>query len=200
MCHRVTPLTLPDLEEALDNLKTTGHARMPRHGAAEEAPDAYPGTQLPLFVPNKQGELEARMLTWGFRQPGGASKLVFNTRIETALSQAQSGRGLWHGPILTGRCLVPVRRFYESWTREPPRRGAQVGFTLPRHTVFLLAGVYEDERFSIVTTTPNADVAPIHSRMPLVLAPGESRVWLGPDFARLANRDAIELAALPEDA
>ncbi|MBO7673862.1 MAG: SOS response-associated peptidase family protein [Atopobiaceae bacterium] len=200
MCHRVTPLTLPDLEEALDNLKTTGRARMPRHGAAEEAPDAYPGTQLPLFVPNKQGELEACMLTWGFKQPGGPSKLVFNTRIETALSQARSGRGLWHGPILNGRCLVPVRRFYESWTREPPRRGAQVAFSLPRHAVFLLAGVYEDERFSIVTTTPNADVAPIHSRMPLVLAPGESRVWLGPDFARLANRDAIELAALPKDA
>jgi len=192
---------LPDLEEALDNLKTTGRARMPRHAGNEDVPDAYPGTQMPLFVPNKQGELEARMLTWGFQQPGGsASKLVFNTRIETALQQAQSGRGLWHQPILAGRCLVPVRRFYESWTREPPRRGAQVGFTLPHHAVFLLAGIYEDERFSIVTTTPNADVAPLHSRMPLVLAPGESSMWLGPDFARLASRDHIRLCAMPEGA
>jgi putative SOS response-associated peptidase YedK len=201
MCHRVTPLTLPDLEEALDNLRTTGRASMPRRDDTETVPDAYPGTQMPLFVPNKAGELTARLLTWGFQQPGGgASKLVFNTRIETALQQAQSGRGLWHRPILGGRCLVPVRGFYESWTKEPPRRGAQVRFALPRHAVFLLAGVYEDERFSIVTTTPNADVAPIHSRMPLVLAPGESRVWLGPDFARLANRSTIKLVAQPEEA
>jgi hypothetical protein len=33
-----------------------------------------------------------------------------------------------------------------------------------------------------------------------VLAPGESRMWLGPDFARLANRSTIKLVAQPEEA
>lgn len=35
-------------------------------------------------------------------------------------------------------------------------------------------------------------------RMPLVLGPGESGVWLGPDFARFADRSAIQLTAEPE--
>ncbi len=194
MCHRVSPLLLTELEQALENKRTTGHPRVPRRDAKTVVPDAYPGTQLPLFVPGQHDELEATALTWGFGNPGKRTpKLVFNTRIETALAQASSGHGLWSRAILQGRCLVPVRSFYESWTRTPPHRGMEVRFASPQHAVFLLAGIYENDRCSIVTTEPNADVAPHHSRMPLVLAPGESGIWLGPDFAQLANRDAIRL-------
>jgi putative SOS response-associated peptidase YedK len=68
---------------------------------------------------------------------------------------------------------------------------------LPGHRVFLLAGVQQAGRFSVVTTAPNASVAPLHSRMPLVLAPGESRIWLSDDYARLADRSALTLDATP---
>lgn len=194
MCHRVTPLLFDELEYALHELDSTGHARMPRRDPGTSAADAYPGTQLPLIIPGEQG-FEPVQLTWGFEtQQEGRPRLVFNTRIETALSQARTGRGLWAGPITRGRCLIPVRAFYESWTQEPPRKGAQLRFLVPGHTVFLLAGVFEDDRFSVVTTSPNASVSPFHNRMPLVLAPGESSVWLGPDFASLADRSRIELA------
>ena len=33
--------------------------------------------------------------------------------------------------------------------------------------------------FSIVTTKPNELVAPLHDRMPLILAPGDYDRWLG---------------------
>lgn len=199
MCHRITPLLLSDLQEALKNLQQTGHAHMPQR-SGDAVPDAYPGTQLPLFVPGQDGQLEAKELTWGFQRPGDTpSKLIFNTRIETALAQAESGRGMWSEPILRGRCLVPVRCFYESWTKSPPRRGTQVRFTLPQHAVFLLAGIYQDERFTVMTTTPSADVAHIHSRMPLVLAPGESSLWLGPHFANLRDRASVRLTVEPEE-
>lgn len=199
MCHRMTPLLLSDLEESLRNLRKTGRASMPQHEADEPVPDVYPGKQMPLFVVDEQGELAVANLTWGFDNPHGpSSQLVFNTRIETALAQASSQSGLWHDAIRYGRCLVPVRGFYESWSKAPPRRGAQVRFTLPHHAVFLLAGVRNEDRFSVVTTAPNADVAPVHSRMPLVLAPGESSVWLGTDFARLADRSGVRLLATRE--
>ena len=71
-------------------------------------------------------------------------------------------------------------------------------FRLPGARAFLLAAVREGDRFSIVTTRPNASVAPVHDRMPLVLGPGESNVWLGPDFAELADRSALVLASDPE--
>lgn len=193
MCHRVSPLLFDDLVYAIDELNSTGRARMPRRSQETPVADAYPGTQLPLIIPGEHG-FEPAQLTWGFEtQQEGRSRLVFNTRIETALSQARAGHGLWANPITRGRCLVPVRAFYESWTQEPPRRGAQLRFVLPGHTVFLLAGVFEDDRFSVVTTNPNASVSPYHSRMPLVLARGESSIWLGPDFASLADRSQIAL-------
>lgn len=199
MCHRVSPLVIQELRAALGELEQGRPARVPRRDPSVVVPDVYPGKQLPLFVPDASGALEAIELTWGFDAPAGHAKLVFNTRIETALQQARSGRGLWAAPIMHGRCLVPVRGFYEHWTRSAPRRGMQVRFELPGHTVFLLAGVWEGDRLSIVTTEPNASVAPVHSRMPLVLGPGESSIWLGPHFARLADRSTLSLAATPEE-
>ena len=60
-----------------------------------------------------------------------------------------------------------------------------------------MAGICEAGRFSVVTTAPNKDVSPVHNRMPLVLGPGESSLWLGSDFARLADRSGIALDVLP---
>lgn len=204
MCHRISPLLIEELRAAVEGLRTTGHARVPRRDPAQVVPDAYPGKQMPLFTIDADGSLIPTMLTWGFDAPqGGKAKYVFNTRIETALAQARSGHGLWAKPITLGRCLVPVRGFYERQTvtgtvEGMVPRGGQVRFTLPGHQVFLLAGVWENDRFSVVTTAPNASMASVHSRMPLVLGPGESSLWLGPDYARLADRSMIRLDAEPE--
>lgn len=200
MCHRVSPLVIAELKAALEGLRSTGHARVPQRDPNTVVPDAYPGKQLPLFTVDDSGQLQASELIWGFDgPPSSSSRFVFNTRIETALSQARSGRGLWAKPINSGRCLVPVRSFWESWTINSPRRGAQVRFALPGHQVFLLAGIHDNGRVSIVTTPPNADVLPMHSRMPLVLGPSESTIWLGPDYASLADRSHIKLDVFPEE-
>ena len=83
-----------------------------------------------------------------------------------------------------------------------PATGRQVKrpyrFRLPKARAFLIAAVQEDGNFTIVTTRPNASVASVHDRMPLVLGPGESSVWLGPDFASLADRSALPLTSEPE--
>ncbi|RRF91121.1 MAG: DUF159 family protein [Coriobacteriaceae bacterium] len=233
MCHRMSPLLLRELQEGLKYMQVTGHAHVPRRDPSVVVPDAYPGTQVPLFVPDEKNNLTARELTWGF-QPrsggsrgngpsgqGSSSRLVFNTRIETALEQAHTGRGMWAEPIRYGRCLVPVRAFYEWWTQPNPpevpvaadgtadgepagagkRKKAprpQVRYGLSGHSIFLMACVWEGERFSVVTTRPNASVAQVHNRMPLVLGPGESRIWLGDDWPQLADRSAVPLTATLE--
>lgn len=197
MCHRVTPLRISEAEGLLETRRSTGQARLKLRPDAGVAPDAYPGKPLAVLVPGDDGELSATELVWGFEAPGNArSKLVFNTRLDTALRHAARG-GMWARSISAGRCLVPVRAFFESWTRNPLAKGAQVRFTYPPYVAFLLAGVHEEGRVSIVTTEPNESVAPTHSRMPLVLGPGESSVWLGVDFAHLANRSGLRLAAEP---
>ena len=87
------------------------------------------------------------------------------------------------------RCLVPVRAFYEGHMTErvpSPVAGKlierQYMFRLPSARAFLLAAIQMNGMFSIVITTPNASVAPIHDRMPLVLVSGKSGVWLSPEY------------------
>ncbi|WP_144743190.1 SOS response-associated peptidase family protein [Enorma burkinafasonensis] len=203
MCVRMCPLTADEAQAALDARGRRGvHAIEPIE-RPDPAHDAHPGSSVPVYLPSENGLVVAE-LAWGFPLKGKAGA-VFNTRLESALEQLERGHGMWSGAIATGRCVVPVRAFYESHgtervaserTGKPVRR--QYRFRVPGARAFLLAAVQEDGRFSIVTTAPNASVAPVHDRMPLVLGPGETGVWLGPDFARLADRSGIELVSEPE--
>ena len=204
MCVRFSPLTAEEARAVL-GARGTGRHAIRYIEAPDPLRDAHPGSQVPLFVSDGAGGFRVATLEWGFPLDG-RPHAVFTTRIEAALEQLRRGRrGMWAKAIAEGRCLVPVRAFYESHATErvtsektgkPVRR--QYRFTMPGARAFLLAGVQQNGRFSIVTTEPNAIVAPVHDRMPLVLGSGESRVWLGPDFSALANRNAIILASEPE--
>lgn len=205
MCQRMCPLTVEEAEEVLEARRRSGRARL--EGEDEDfdpARDAWPGSLVPAYVPGEDGGLITVSLLWGFDSPRDG-RPVFNTRLDTALSQLERGHGLWLDAIAHGRCLVPVRAFYEGHqtervpserTGKPVRR--QYRFRLPGARAFLLAGVTAEGRLSIVTTEPNATVAPVHNRMPLVLGPGESARWLSGDFAALADRGRIRLTATPE--
>lgn len=199
------PLTVEEARAVL-GARGTGRHTIRYIEAPDPLRDARPGSQVPLFVPDGASGFRVATLEWGFPLDG-RPHAVFNTRIESALEQLRrSRRGMWAKAIAEGRCLVPVRAFYESHATEkaisektgrPVRR--QYRFRMPGARAFLLAAVQQDGRFSIVTTEPNTIVAPIHDRMPLVLGPGESSVWLGPDFATLADRSRASLTAEPEE-
>ena len=203
MCVRMCPLTMEEAQAVLDVRATPGAHAIRYIERPDPLRDARPGSLVPVYVPEGR-DLAVARLTWGFPLDGKPNA-VFNTRIESALEQLRLGRrGMWAKAIAEGRCLVPVRAFYEGHMSErvesertgrPVRR--QYLFRLPGARAFLLAAVREGDRFSIVTTAPNASVAPVHDRMPLVLGPGESGVWLGPGFAELANRSAIRLTSEP---
>lgn len=203
MCVRMCPLTMEEAQAVLDARRTPGTHAIRYVERPDPLRGARPGSLVPVYVP-EGGDLAVARLTWGFPLDGKPNA-VFNTRIESALEQLRLGRrGMWARAIAEGRCLVPVRAFYEGHMTErvesertgrPVRR--QYLFRLPGARAFLLAAVREGDRFSIVTTRPNASVAPIHDRMPLVLGPGESTIWLGLNFATLANRSAIGLTSEP---
>lgn len=203
MCVRMCPLTAEEAQAVLDARATPGTHAIRYIERPDPLHDAHPGSLVPVYVPKDDGLAVAR-LTWGFPLDGKPNA-VFNTRIESALEQLRLGRrGMWAKAIAEGRCLVPVRAFYEGHmterveserTGKPVRR--QYLFRLPGTRAFLLAAVREGDRFSIVTTRPNASVTPIHDRMPLVLGPGESSVWLGPGFAALADRNQTTLLSRP---
>ncbi len=132
---------------------------------------------------------ERRAITayrWGLvphwsTDPKGASRM-FNARAETITSSPA-----FREAFKRRRCLVPVDSFYE-WKREgtvrqPYRVVRADGRPLA------LAGLWAGWRdpstetvrrtFTIVTTTPNAAVADLHDRMPVILEDGAWDAWLG---------------------
>ncbi len=203
MCVRMCPLTVEEAQAVLDARRTPGAYAIRHIERPDPLRDAHPGSLVPVYVPEDDGLAVAR-LTWGFPLDGKPNA-VFNTRIESALEQLRPNRrGMWVKAITEGRCLVPVRAFYEFHATEriiSKRTGKPVKrqhlFRLPGARAFLLAAAREGDRFSLVTTKPNASVASIHDRMPLVVGPGESNVWLGPEFATLADRSQTTLLSKP---
>lgn len=180
-------------------------------GAVERAVSSAVGSGIEAGGPlsTMAARLERATLTWGIDVPWKTG-LVFNTRIESALG----GNALWRDALAEGRCLVPVRAFFETRNVEPPAnelpldgeadapsrasrgRRPQFRFASPGGEALLLAGLRQGDRFTVVTTEPNDAVAPVHSRMPLALSPAEALVWLtgtADELAALADRARIAL-------
>ena len=176
------------------------HAPQPAH--------AYPGSAVPVIVPAFDtgasaaptlvpGSLEARTLTWGY-EANWKKALLFNTRLDGAQ------KPIWRDSIAHRRCLIPALSFFESHATETvpsPRTGKPVKrpyeFALPDSEPFLIGGIWQGGRFSMVTTDPNAAVAPVHDRMPLVLRPHEVSLWLSGGYQALADRSALALDVRP---
>lgn len=160
--------------------------------------DAYPRSQVPVITVSPEDALVMQMLNWGFTVPG-RTNVIFNTRIETAASLP-----LWQDAIASRRCLVPARSFFERHRTEhgiSPTTGKAVKqlerFDAPEGDLLFLAGIWQGTEFSVMTTAPNASVAPVHDRMPLVVRADEVRTWLFGDYASLADRSTIALDAHP---
>lgn len=103
---------------------------------------------------------------------------------------------------MSRRCVVPTFGFYEPHQSETfinPRSGKpnkqSYHFASPESPVTFIAGIYENDRFSLMTTEPNAIMRPIHKRMPVVLEPRELHTWLYGDYLSLAERSSVELWA-----
>ena len=151
--------------------------------------DTRPGSRVPVRAP-EDGESTVTHLTWEVSIDGKLSA-VFNARIESAPEQLRPGRRVLRAKsIAESHCLIPVRTFSEEHMTgriESEKIGRPVHrqylFRLPSARAFLLAAIQMNGMFSIVITTPNASVAPIHDRMPLVLVSGKSGVWLSPEYA-----------------
>ena len=85
------------------------------------------------------------------------------------------------------RCVVPADGFYE-W-RGPKNNREPLWFYPAGGGLLLMAGLYEawqcepdvwETTFTIITTTPNQTVAPIHNRMPVILGDRDADDWMNP--------------------
>ena len=123
------------------------------------------------------GPDRAEVVRWGIE---GARGGLFNLRAETALNKPYYPRLL-----LTQRVLVPASHFYE-WRKVGDRRlpmavsRADGGFL---HLAGVLARWDGEPATTILTTTPNADIAELHDRMPVVLNDDDAATWVLEDLS-----------------
>ncbi|GGE92453.1 SOS response-associated peptidase [Stappia taiwanensis] len=155
-------------------------------------------TQPIATVRFAHGARHFALVRWGLvpgwvKDPASFS-LLLNARAETAAEKPSFRAAMRHR-----RCLIPASGFYEwhrpdagpkqpYWIR--PKAGGMVAF----------AGLYEEwcdpdggeiETGAILTVSSNASIAPIHHRMPAVIAKEDFASWL--DVGGVSVREAQAL-------
>ena len=150
--------------------------------------NAAPTSKLPVVISN-DGRRTLTMMRWGL-VPSWAKDLkigysTFNARAESLATRA-AFRGAWRAGR---RCLVLTDGYYE-W-RDADKQPFAVA--LANRGPMTLAGLWDAWRspagetiksFAIITTTANALLAPLHDRMPAVIAPDCWGDWLGENSPR----------------
>ena len=103
-----------------------------------------------------------------------------------AKSEEARQKKTWAKPLAQRRCLVPSTGFYE-WIRKG-RQKYPLHFRPTEGPCMTFGGIWwtygqEEKRrqvFAILTTGPNELMAPVHDRMPVVLARNDWDRWLDP--------------------
>ena len=148
----------------------------------------------------KNGHREAIMLKWGLipswaKDPSIGYKMI-NARAETVAEKPSFRKAFKHQ-----RCLVLADGFYE-WKQEgKTKQPYYIRFKDSRP--FAFAGLWEQwkdktkqdepsiESCTIITTSANELMKPIHHRMPVILDGKRYDLWLDPDI-----KEPEELASL----
>ncbi len=168
--------------------------------------NAAPTQGLPVVIEVADGERELRLMRWGlipcWRKGAGKAPAPINARAETLLEKP-----MFRSLVGSKRCVVPANGFYE-WRKEGGRKQPYL-VRCKDGDLFGFAGLYDElpdgegGSFTIITTTPNELVAPLHDRMPAILAPEDEEEWLDRDISDpgivglLGSYPAEQMAAEP---
>lgn len=174
MCGRFTLIT-PD---AIANHFKVDVDRVPppRYNIAPSQP-------IGVVCAGKQRPRNYRLMLWGLIPPWAkekSGKILINARSETAHEKPS-----FRAAFKRRRCLIPANGFYE-W--QSSKQGKQpFYFHLAGHQLFALAGLWETwqdiQTCTILTTTANEILQPIHARMPVMLSPDKYDTWLNPKMS-----------------
>ena len=140
---------------------------------------------------------------WGLI-PSWAKDPKIGNRMINARSETLSEKPSFRNAYKRRRCLILADGYYE-WKKIPGDRSKQpVYIRLKSQKPFALAGLWEiwqadgmEESLrscTIITCPPNAVLADIHHRMPVILPQAAYGEWLTPDER---SRDALQPLLVP---
>jgi putative SOS response-associated peptidase YedK len=153
---------------------------MPRYNIA-------PTQDVPVVRPTRDGaSRELIMARWGL-VPFWADNLKIGNRLINARRESVHTQRPFREAYGRRRCLVPADGFFE-WRKEGKARQPLLIRRKDR-APFAFAGLWERWKdpsgsvvrsCTIITCPANALVAPIHDRMPVILAAEDHARWLDP--------------------
>lgn len=128
------------------------------------------------------------LMRWGL-VPSWSKSLtgpaLFNARAETVAEKPS-----FRTAFKRRRCLIPADGFYE-WQVISPKQKQPHYITLRTGKPFAFAGLWESwhppngplvESCTIITTSANEFMQPLHDRMPVILSPEEYGPWIDPEL------------------
>jgi putative SOS response-associated peptidase YedK len=176
-------------------------------------------TQLAPVIYMERHKPAMKLMRWGLIPSWAKDESVGNAHIN-ARSETLQSRNAFREAFKHRRCLIPADSFYEWQEREGKRQPFRV--MLKSGEPFCFAGLWERwikppsrdnaetdldeappsetiESFTIITRAANAAIAPLHDRMPVIIAPNHFGWWLKDDDTRSeSHKMALERA--PDDA
>jgi len=152
-----------------------------------------PQSAVPVVYETREGERVAETMRWGLL-PHWARDPALGAKLNNARVEGVAEKPSFRQALRRRRCILPASGFYE-WQ---PATGAdgkpykQPWYISPRDEPFLaMAGLFEAWRPAdagedaewlltccIITTAADDLMAPIHDRMPLLLARDQWPAWL----------------------
>ncbi len=143
-----------------------------------------PGTDIAVIRQSPAGKRVLGLLRWGL-VPHWAKDPAIGARLNNARGESVAGKPSFRDAFKRRRCLIPASGFYE-WKSEGGIKQPYY-ISLKSGAAMALGGLWESwqapdgdilRTACIITTGPNDIMAPIHDRMPVIVAPEDWQAWL----------------------
>jgi putative SOS response-associated peptidase YedK len=191
MCGRFTLTADPaDLQKAFGWVTFPDHSFAPRYNIAP--------TQ-PIAVVTNSGENKLDFFTWGL-VPFWAKDPSIGNRMINARSETLADKPSFKNAFKRRRCLILADGFYE-WQKIPGEESKIPKYIHMRDgKPFAFAGLWENWHSpdgseilsaTIITTSPNELMTPIHNRMPVILPSNTYPQWLTTGEADIQKLSAM---------
>ena len=189
MCGRFVLVAQAEVLSLVFDLRNTPDTLSQRFNIA-------PSQQIAIVTNERPRELAWHK--WGLI-PGWAKDARIGNRLINARSETAAEKPSFRSAFRRRRCLIPASGFFE-WLHTGARK-QPVYISLREQPLFAFAGLWEQwigpggdtlNSATILTTEANEFVAPIHQRMPVILAPEDYDAWLQP-----ADREAHQRLLQP---
>lgn len=155
---------------------------------------------------NGGGGNTATHFQWGL-VPSWAKDPAIGVKMINARAETVAEKPAFRAAFRRRRCLIPASGFYE-WQKQTGAAKQPFWIAAADGGLLTFAGLWETwlspdggelQTCTIITTEANDALAPIHHRMPVILAPGDFDTWLDVrDETDTAAAGALLRSAPPE--